>query len=109
MTKIKTLDGVYQLAEKLADEAYGDKGVYLYSERQDLTLRFNEILEPLFEFTQPKNVRAIKTPEELIDENFKGLIDLIQDEDLTHHYKGVIRECIVFYHEQFIENKESNK
>lgn len=38
-------DKIFELAEKLADEAYGDKGVYLYSERQDLTSRLNDILK----------------------------------------------------------------
>ena len=38
----------FKLAEKLADEAYGDKGVYLYSERQDLTIRLNNILQSEF-------------------------------------------------------------
>lgn len=41
----KTDEAIYKLAEKLADEAYGDKGVYLYSERQDLSNRLNVILK----------------------------------------------------------------
>lgn len=39
---------LFKLAEKLADEAYGDKGVYLYSERQELTSRLNNILQSEF-------------------------------------------------------------
>ncbi len=37
-------DQIYEIASKLADEAFGDKGVYYYSQRQELTYKFNEML-----------------------------------------------------------------
>ena len=35
---------IYNLAEKLADEVYGEKGYIFYSERQELTNKFNDLL-----------------------------------------------------------------
>ena len=35
---------IFQLAELLADESFGTKGMILYSERQELTSKFYEIL-----------------------------------------------------------------
>lgn len=37
-------DKIFELAEILADKAFGNKGRYLYSERQELTSKFNEML-----------------------------------------------------------------
>lgn len=41
-----------------------------------------------------------QTPKEIVDENFKGLDDLIEDEDLRHCYKELIVTCIEDYAEQ---------
>ena len=39
-------DKLFELAEKLADEVYGNyRGVILYSERQELTVKFFKILK----------------------------------------------------------------
>ena len=43
--KLVDEERIFQLAEKLSDEAFGDRGVYLYSERQELTSKFNDILQ----------------------------------------------------------------
>lgn len=45
----------------------------------------------------------IRTTKEIIEENFKGLDELIADKDLVHFYKGVIAECMKGYAEQFID------
>lgn len=37
-------DKIFELAELLADEAFGKKGMIAYSERQELTSKFNEML-----------------------------------------------------------------
>jgi hypothetical protein len=45
-----------------------------------------------------KDVEEAKCREfahQLVEENFKGLNDLINDEDITYFYKGVIEECII--------------
>jgi hypothetical protein len=39
-----TEDKIFELAELLADEAFGKKGMIAYSERQELTSEFNKIL-----------------------------------------------------------------
>jgi hypothetical protein len=38
-------DKLFELAELLSDEVFGEKGVILYSERQELTVKFLEILK----------------------------------------------------------------
>lgn len=37
-------DEIFELAETLADEAFGKKGMIEYSDRQELTVKFNELL-----------------------------------------------------------------
>jgi len=45
----------------------------------------------------------MKTAEQIVEENFKGLDDLIKDKELVHFYKGVIKECLKRFAEQFID------
>lgn len=42
----------------------------------------------------------IKTPEQLVEENFKGLSDFIKDKDILHWFKNLIIVCIEDYHSQ---------
>jgi len=37
-------DEIFELSELLADEAFGKRGLIEYSQRQELTVKFNEIL-----------------------------------------------------------------
>lgn len=37
-------DKIFEIAELLSDEAFGKNGVVYYSERQEMTSKFNEIL-----------------------------------------------------------------
>ena len=39
-----TEDEIFELAENLADEAFGKRGLIEYGERQELTVKFNKIL-----------------------------------------------------------------
>lgn len=41
---VSDVDKIFELAELLADEAFGEKGLIAYSQRQELTSKFNEIL-----------------------------------------------------------------
>lgn len=51
--------------------------------------------------------KEIKTPEEFFEENFKGLKDvMIQDENIYLFYKDLIITCIDEYHKQFKPKKE---
>lgn len=45
----------------------------------------------------------IKTAEEIISENFKGLDDCMIDSELAFFYKGVIKECMIGFAKQFID------
>ena len=40
-----TDDQLFELAEQLADEAFGKKGMIEYSDRQELTVKFYKILK----------------------------------------------------------------
>ncbi len=40
------------------------------------------------------------TPSEIVQENFKGLDELIEDKDLLEFYKDLIATCMEEYHEQ---------
>lgn len=47
-----------------------------------------------------ESVKAISA-EEIVEENFKGLKDLIEDKDLLDWYKRLIVTCMEEYHSQF--------
>jgi hypothetical protein len=43
----------------------------------------------------------MKTPQEIVEENFKGLIDFIDDTDILDWYRSLIVMCMEQYHNQF--------
>lgn len=43
----------------------------------------------------------MKTAPEIVEENFKGLNELIKDEDLLLFYKDLIETCMEGYADQF--------
>lgn len=54
-------DKTFELAERLADEAFGSKGVIEYSSRQELTVKFYEMLkETSIELTKEHRQELIK-------------------------------------------------
>ena len=54
-----TEDKIFELAELLADEAFGKKGMIAYSERQELTSKFNEILVKNLSLTDVSQQRKL--------------------------------------------------
>jgi hypothetical protein len=40
------------------------------------------------------------TPAQIVEENFKGLDDLIKDKDLLSFYKSLIETCLIEFSEQ---------
>jgi len=49
----------------------------------------------LGEINKMKNEKLIKDANKIVEENFKGLDDLIKDADIRQFYKSVIAECMV--------------
>lgn len=45
----------------------------------------------------------MRTVSEIVEENFKGLGDLIEDKELAYFYKGVIAECMKGFAEEVID------
>ncbi|MDY0389008.1 MAG: hypothetical protein RBT65_18195, partial [Methanolobus sp.] len=77
----KMKDKTFELAERLADEAFGSKGVIEYSSRQELTVKFYEMLkEPSIELYSKAVICA---------ERYKHAAKA--EEDLTAAFEALVK------------------
>lgn len=66
-----------------------------------LILRLNNTLKNGYQFQQSAPVKPeMQTAQEIVDENFKGLDDLIEDVGLREWYRSLIVTCIEGYAEK---------
>jgi len=80
-TESKMKDKTFELAERLADEAFGSKGVIEYSSRQELTVKFYEMLkEPSIELYSKAVICA---------ERYKHAAKA--EEDLTAAFEALVK------------------